>query len=60
MDIVVREKDRMLLSLNKTISQLKRRIYKIKNIFKPAYESYFCVVYSLNDDADHIKGIEIL
>ena len=41
--------------INKTMPQLKRTIYRIKNIGKSAYESYFCVVYSLNYDADHEK-----
>ena len=46
--------------INKTIPQLKRTICRIKNLYKPAYKPYFCVVYSLNDDADHVKDLEIL
>ena len=59
MDIAVNKKDIFKMELyyriNKTMPQLKRTIYRIKNIGKPAYESYFCVVYSLNYDADHEK-----
>lgn len=62
-DIVVNEKyifemDRYY-RIKKTKSQLRRTICRIKNICQPTYEPYFCVVYSLNDDADHVKDIEI-
>ena len=62
-DIVVNEKYIFEMDgyyrINKTKSQLRRTIYRIKNIFQPIYEPYFRVVYSLNDDADHVKDIEI-
>ena len=61
-DIVVNEKYIFEMvryyRINKTKSQLRRTIYRI-NICQPIYEPYFCVVYSLNDDADHVKDIEI-
>ena len=62
-DIVVNEKYIFEMDgyyrINKTKSQLRRTIYRIKNICQPIYEPYFRVVYSLNDDADHVKDIEI-
>ena len=36
---------------NKTFSQLKRTIYRIKNVSKSDYEPYICVVYSVNSDS---------
>ena len=35
----------------KTFSQLKRTIYRIKNLSKSDYEPYICVVYSINSDS---------
>ena len=36
---------------NKTFTQLKRTIYRIKNLSKSDYEPYICVVYSINSDS---------
>ena len=36
---------------NKTFTQLKRTIYRIKNLSKSDYEFYICVVYSINSDS---------
>ena len=36
---------------NKTFTQLKRTIYRMKNYLKSDYEPYICVVYSINSDS---------
>ena len=36
---------------NKSFTQLKRTIYRIKNDSKSDYEPYICVVYSINSDS---------
>ena len=36
---------------NKTFSQLKSTIYRIKNVSKSDYEPYLCVIYSINSDS---------
>ena len=36
---------------NKTFTQLKRTIYKIKNVSKSHYEPYICVVYAISSDS---------
>ena len=53
-------RDRTFYCINKVTPQLKRTICRINSICKQAYEPYFCVVYSLNDDTDHVNDIEII
>ena len=36
---------------NKTFTQLKRMVYRIKSVSKPDYEPYICPVYSINSDS---------
>ena len=51
----VEEQDLFLLEkyyrLNKTFTQLKRTICRIKNVSKSNYEPYICVVYFINSDS---------
>ena len=41
---------------NKTFTQLKRTIYRLKKFSKSDYEPYICVVYSINFDS-HPKAV---
>ena len=45
---------------NKSIPQLKRTIYRIKNAMENVYHPFLCVVYSLHEDVERVQDIEIL
>ena len=45
---------------NKTIPQLKRTIYRIKNVSRSENEPYMCIVYFLNDYPENVQDKQIL